>query len=352
MNNIQYDFFISYASGNREVAFQTVERIEKLGYKCFIAPRDIETGKEYAYEIIRGIRDSYLTLLIFSKCSDSSPYVLREINSAISRGKTIIPMKIEDFQMSEAMEFYLGPTQWIIAYPEIEDRDITDICNICQTFKDEKGQKQEESHSLALPGLNVCKLSEVKEKLNKTFKEICIREVELDYLCIPTDKFQMNDAVEGLVEDWEDCTSNYEEDTSCILVQDDQIIGYCDFYPVKPESYKILIEGKEIIREDMIDFFSFGGEFDAYIAMVAVDPTITTLSLYAELFKWIYKRLEDWKDDDIIINRFGISVYSSIVDKFVNKIGFIYQSINPAGGKVYEIDTEKFLNNMKIVLKK
>ena len=77
----KYDLFISYATENKNIADYIVEKIEKRGYKCFIAPRDIRTGSEYATEIISGISNSAAVLLVFSSKSDKSHYVLREINS-------------------------------------------------------------------------------------------------------------------------------------------------------------------------------------------------------------------------------------------------------------------------------
>ncbi len=61
----KYDLFISYASENKDIADYIVDKIEKRGYKCFIAPRDIRTGSEYAVEIIRGISNSTAVLLVF-----------------------------------------------------------------------------------------------------------------------------------------------------------------------------------------------------------------------------------------------------------------------------------------------
>ena len=46
--HFKYNLFLSYASENKDIADYIVDRIEKRGYKCFIAPRDIRTGAEYA----------------------------------------------------------------------------------------------------------------------------------------------------------------------------------------------------------------------------------------------------------------------------------------------------------------
>lgn len=126
----KYDLFISYATDNKGIADYIVEKIEKRGYKCFIAPRDIRTGAEYAGEIISAISNSTAVLLVFSSVSDKSHYVLREINSAVSRNKPIIPYRIEDFLPSEAMEFYLGPTHWLDAFPDILDVHLDKVVNI------------------------------------------------------------------------------------------------------------------------------------------------------------------------------------------------------------------------------
>ena len=50
-NVFKYDLFVSYATPNRKIAEYVVEKIEKRGKKCFIAPRNIRLGFDYAAEI-------------------------------------------------------------------------------------------------------------------------------------------------------------------------------------------------------------------------------------------------------------------------------------------------------------
>ena len=130
-----YDLFISYATKNKSIADLVVKKLEEKGVRCFIAPRDLQTGREYASEIVRGISNSLAVLLLFSGDSDKSAYVLREINSAVSRNKTIVPLRIENFLPSEAMEFYLGPTQWLDAFPEVLDTHLEKIAGIVAGLK-------------------------------------------------------------------------------------------------------------------------------------------------------------------------------------------------------------------------
>lgn len=339
----KYDLFISYATKNSDIARYVVDKIEKRGKRCFIAPRDIRSGADYASEIVKGISNSVAVLLIFSSESDKSAYVLREVNSAVSRNKTIIPLRIENFLPSEAMEFYLGPTHWLDAFPQVLDTHLESVFSILAGLASQSGETPvKEVH---FSGVNTVDIGDLLEA-GWTKKQITLREIELDYLCIPVDKYTMNDITEGVLEDWVDSVQESAE-TSCALVKDDQFIGYCDLYPVESADFEILKSGNSMIKADMIALYSFGGQFDAYIAMVAIDPDSASQDTYMRIFDWIFGRLAKWKDMGIEISRIGISVYQPLLEKFIKAFGFEFVCINPAGGKVYMTDMGKLsVNNL------
>ena len=342
MNNLyKYDMFISYATKNADIAQYVVEKIERRGKRCFIAPRDINSGADYASEIIRGISNSLAVLLIFSSESDKSAYVLREINSAVSRNKTIIPLRIENFLPSEALEFYLGPTHWLDAFPQVLDTHLDSILSI---LKGLSAQSEESSvKEIVFPGMQTVEISDLLAA-GWTKKQITLREIELDYLCVPSDRYNMNDMTEGVLEDWIDSVQE-SADTSCALVRDDQIIGYCDIDPVEKQDFELLRTGSAMIKADMIALYAFGGRFDAYIAMVAVEPDHASQDTYLRIFDWIFARLDKWNEEGISIDRIGISVYQPLLEKFSKALGFEYAGINPAGGKIYETTMEKLSEN-------
>ena len=97
----------------------------------------------------------------------------------------------------------------------------------------------------------------------------------------------------------------------------------------------------------MIELYSLGGEFNAYIAMIAIAPEYATQTQYLMFFKWMKQRLTEWKSEDIIIKNIGISVYSSFLEKFVTKLGFTYVGLNPAKGKIYETSCEALLSRLE-----
>jgi TIR domain-containing protein len=51
------DVFASYASQDAAVANSLVEHLEQQAIRCWMAPRDVKPGAQYADAIIRAIKD-------------------------------------------------------------------------------------------------------------------------------------------------------------------------------------------------------------------------------------------------------------------------------------------------------
>lgn len=105
--------FISHSSKDAELAKKVCENIESSGHSCFLAPRDIRSGCEYAEEIINGIDGSDVVLLLLSQAANDSPHVLREIERAVSKKKSVIVYKLEEVKLSKSMEYFLMTHQWL-----------------------------------------------------------------------------------------------------------------------------------------------------------------------------------------------------------------------------------------------
>src|SRR5262245_52048549 len=110
-----FDVFISYSSKDKTTANAVCGALESAGVRCWIAPRDVHPGIEYAAGIIEGIDSCRIMVLIFSSSANASPQIHREIERGVSKGLTIIPFRIEEIAPTEAMEFYLGSIHWLDA---------------------------------------------------------------------------------------------------------------------------------------------------------------------------------------------------------------------------------------------
>jgi len=121
--------FVSHAKADHKRVQEIVASLEKRGFKCWVAPRDVRPGHSYGDEIIRGIERSRCFILALSKASNESPFVAREVERAISKRKPIFPLRIEDVEPSSALELFISSTQWIDAFSD-GDSQIDRLANL------------------------------------------------------------------------------------------------------------------------------------------------------------------------------------------------------------------------------
>lgn len=111
-----YSAFISHASADHEAAETIAASLEAKGLSCWIAPRDVRPGAEYAEEILRGIERSKCFVLVLSEAANLSGHVRREVERAASKGKTIYPVRIEDVPPSPKLEYFVSMHHWLDAW--------------------------------------------------------------------------------------------------------------------------------------------------------------------------------------------------------------------------------------------
>jgi TolB-like protein/tetratricopeptide (TPR) repeat protein len=107
------DVFVSYASQDAAVANSIVESLEKHGLKCWIAPRDVKPGAQYADAIVRAITEAEAVVLVMSASAVGSSHVAREVERAASKHKPIIPFRVDTWALNPELEYFLSNSQWI-----------------------------------------------------------------------------------------------------------------------------------------------------------------------------------------------------------------------------------------------
>ena len=109
------DVFISYSSLNKNVADAVVSNFEQHGIRCWYAPRDIMPGQEWVTAIHEAINACKLFVLIYTDSSNESKQVANEVALAFNSGKTLIPFRLSDAEMSTELEYYLTRVHWLDA---------------------------------------------------------------------------------------------------------------------------------------------------------------------------------------------------------------------------------------------
>src|SRR6476661_11285008 len=109
------DVFISHSAQDRNVAEKICAALEQNGIPCWVAPRDVRPGKSFPGEITRAIQQSKVMLLIFSRASNSSEQVLREVQLAVDSHLPIVRLRIADTPLSDDLRYYLSTPHWLDA---------------------------------------------------------------------------------------------------------------------------------------------------------------------------------------------------------------------------------------------
>ena len=109
------DVFISHSAQDKKVSETICAALEQNGIRCWIAPRDVRAGKSFPGEITRAIQQSKVMLLIFSRHSNSSEQVLREVQLAVDSHLPIVRLRIEDIPLSDDLRYYLSTPHWLDA---------------------------------------------------------------------------------------------------------------------------------------------------------------------------------------------------------------------------------------------
>ena len=119
------EVFISYSSQNQDVADMLVDIAKKNGIDCWIASSSIEAGS-YAKQIVQGIKQARIFVVIVSESVILSPHVKNELDIATSRikdGLIIMPFKIDDAELDDECRYYLGRQEFFMGEkPPIDER--------------------------------------------------------------------------------------------------------------------------------------------------------------------------------------------------------------------------------------
>ncbi len=110
-----HDVFICHSSKDRTIANAICATLEQHRIRCWIAPRDVLPGSDYATSIVEAVSATRLTVLVFSDNSNQSPHVRREIERTVSRGIPILPFRVEDVLPSPSLEYFISDAHWLDA---------------------------------------------------------------------------------------------------------------------------------------------------------------------------------------------------------------------------------------------
>jgi len=128
------DVFISYSSIDKTAADTVCSVLERNGISCWMAPRNITPGLNFAEAIIDGIKSSKVFILVYSSNSSNSKQVIREVDRAVDTGLPVINLRLEDVPLSKQLEYYLSSVHWLDSMNPPLEEHLQQLCNVVQMF--------------------------------------------------------------------------------------------------------------------------------------------------------------------------------------------------------------------------
>jgi ABC-type amino acid transport substrate-binding protein len=138
-----YDAFISYCSEDKKIAEAVCGTLEANKIRCWIAPRDVGAGRTWGSAIVEAIGESAVMVVIFSRHSNGSPQVMREIERAVHKGVSIIPFRVENVVPSKDLEYFISSCHWLDAMTPPLESHISELARAILALQRRRPQTAE-----------------------------------------------------------------------------------------------------------------------------------------------------------------------------------------------------------------
>jgi hypothetical protein len=119
--------FISYAMADDGFTHQLSDHMEERGIRCWMSPRDIPPGEDFAPAISNAIKESSALVLVLSEAANQSQYVSNHVGSAVRAGKEILVIRVGGAMPSEDLQRFVGSLDWYDAW-DPPDEQFDQLC--------------------------------------------------------------------------------------------------------------------------------------------------------------------------------------------------------------------------------
>jgi hypothetical protein len=141
------DVFISYRTEDKVWADRLCEALEQQNLTCWIAPRDIAAGREWAEAIVHGLQRCKAFVILVSSHSINAKQVSREAELADHQGLPIYTFRVENVDPPPSLIYFLGNLQWLDAFDDKFDSAVNRLVAIL------RGGVSESSAALPIPSV-------------------------------------------------------------------------------------------------------------------------------------------------------------------------------------------------------
>ena len=94
---------------------QVIDALNREGITYWLDREQLAGGETYAERIARNIKECDVFLFLSTEAANASEWTRREIGTAVTLGKRIIPVRLDDSPYDDAVNLYLSSVQYVDA---------------------------------------------------------------------------------------------------------------------------------------------------------------------------------------------------------------------------------------------
>lgn len=290
--------FISYSQKDKEIAYEVCHELEKKDIYCWIAPRNIDVGENWANQIVTAIEKEENYIVILSENSMRSNEVLKELTLASEMKKNIFALCVDGCEPTRGYKYHLSIAQRL-------DIKFGTAAQVVEKLEEKIIGKKKEKPLLKRKG-NKVEIVTYKDLVERGFTsaQIAERLVANDKMLYP----HIDQDNEGDVSQWEEYLSSYPQTFKYMVNEDNQIIGNWSIVILAKEDYQKAITGQMVEAELQVKdtaYFMFGGVYYGYLLNMSVNREYMNPGNIRLLFDSFLDQLEEFAEEDIYFNSYA-----------------------------------------------
>ena len=333
--------FISYSSKDSAFAYELKSMIESNGIECWMAPGSIPPGGSYAVEIPKAIKACNAFVLLLSENSQKSKWVPKEVDTALSYEKIVIPFHVDASDINEQFNFRLTDVQRVEAFNRRSEA-YKEILNWLKTINNPSSSVPANARITKSVRPNVvsnCRMASFEELLTLGYTASSIAE-----------KLVANDAItcgdvgmenEGTAEQWEEYLQNNNDTFHYLLNAQNEIVGDWSIVALNDEAFDKAQKGQMLEKDfdyNITELICLPGIYNGYILAFSLLPQYRSVRNYNLIIDSFFKQLEAFSENGIYFRKWIINVFGKEIEALVRQMGFRFVCNNIVCGKIYQMD--------------
>ncbi|MBR6018444.1 MAG: SUMF1/EgtB/PvdO family nonheme iron enzyme [Paludibacteraceae bacterium] len=105
--------FISYSTRDQQKVRKVKQHLEEAGIPCWMADESIKSGEQFKTVIVKAIKQCDVFLFFSSADANTSPWTIKEINTAVHLGKPIVPVRLDNTPYNDSILFDIGCLDYV-----------------------------------------------------------------------------------------------------------------------------------------------------------------------------------------------------------------------------------------------